>query len=423
MQNPLQKYQSNNQYIYTAAERAYYRREKGESVGNILEAAAIAAGDNEAFVLSQRIKKCSARDNHFLANDLNNQQGECFDGFGQIYACGSKMCHSCVAKAAKANRKKAREAVEATRLVKREFLPFGAKKTVIEQERYRFITLTMPKVFLSCKRTLALLARAYDLFRKTKFTTTYISGSVKGSEFTVRVDESYHGHIHLLAVCFFIPEELIKREWRRCLQKTFAEEGIDWRTATKSNKVNVNLKLVDSIENALNEICKYVTKSESWENIPASHLLEVAGVRQWGRMFELSGCIKKSAQFIKAKKEAVKQIRLEEKELDANQNYLDKKCITDGEKFDGDSGVKSKKENWRDIVSKLGVDAYLQRLDKQIEAVHRVRKELLIEKYPLATFKDLTGFIWYSPETEFIEGISENFTVGIPAINNFSYSP
>jgi hypothetical protein len=414
------KYQSNAQYTRTPAERAYYRREKGESVAEVLRAAAALAGDAVALGLAARIAECSSRYNHFLADDLNNSDGECFNGFGNLYGCGSKLCHSCVDKAAKLNRKKAREAIEQTRLLRREYLPFGAKDYVIEQERHRFVTLTMPKVSLSCTETIKLLAYAWDLFRKLDFTKNYFGGYVKSIEFTVRSDDSYHAHIHLLAICFYLPERTLKRLWRRCLQSAFAASGLDWKCETKDNSPVVNIKLVNSIENALNEVCKYVTKSESWEKIPAAHLLEVASVKRWGRMFELAGRLKASAKLIKAKKEVVKQIQAEWENDDADLNYLDTKYLTDGENssevsessadsrqnLEAKPKIKVKRENWREIIKEKGFEVYKRILKRQVEAMRRVRQSFLIEKYPLATFKDLAGFVWYLPHLTFIEEIS-----------------
>jgi hypothetical protein len=317
-------------------------------------------------------------------------------------------------KAAKRNKKIAEESLKIIKLKRKLYLPFGSKKKVVEQERLRMITLTMPKVFLSCVESTELVVRAFDLFRKLKFVETYFAGYIKTIEFTVREDKTYHNHIHLLAACFFIPEKIIKRLWRRCVQTAFIEKGLDWRAATKNledvDKLNVNLKLTDSNENSLKEVCKYLTKSESWENIPASHLLEVANIKRWRRMFELSGYFKKAAQWIKAKNEAIKQARSEAANIE-NQNYLDTKCITAPENLAENSEfeVKSvaRKESWRERVKNLGVDAYLVILERQIESVQRVRKELLIEKYPLATFRDLTGFIWYEPDIDFITGFAD----------------
>jgi Replication protein len=418
MQNSTQNYQSNKQYKYTAAERAYYRREKSLKVSSILEAAALDAGDEIAFVLAQRIKKCASPSNHFIAKDLNNKSGECFDGFGNLFPCGSKLCHSCMTKAAQRNKKIAEEALNLIKLQKKLYLPFDSTKKKVEKQRLRMITLTMPKVFLSCVESTELVIRAFDLFRKLKFTETYLDGYIKTIEFTVREDKTYHNHIHLLAACFFIPEKIIKRLWRRCVQTAFIEKGLDWRNATKNledaDKLNVNLKLVDSIENSLKEVCKYLTKSESWENIPASHLLEVANIKRWRRMFELSGCFKKAAQWIKAKNEAIKEARREAANTES-QNYLDTKCISAAENSseNPELGIKSliKKESWRDRVKNLGVDAYLIILERQIEATQRVRKELLIEKYPLATFTDLAGFSWYEPDIDFIEGFAGETTI------------
>jgi hypothetical protein len=421
--NPkLQKYpnyKSNAQYTRTPAERAYYRREKGESVAEVLQAAATAAGDDVALGLAARIDECSSKYNHFLASDLNNDDGECFDGFGNLYGCGSKLCHSCVDKAAKLNRKKAREAIEQTRLLRREYLPDGAKGYVVEQERFRFVTLTMPKVSLSCTQSIALLAHAWDLFRKLDFTKNYFGGYVKSIEFTVRSDNSYHAHIHLLAISFFLPEKTLKRFWRRCLQSAFAASGLDWRCETKDNSPVVNIKLVDNIEHALNEVCKYVTKSESWEKIPAAHLLEVANVKRWGRMFELAGRLKKSAKLIKQRKEVIRQMRAESEAARVPENYLDTKYLTDGEnsaEVSENSSVphqnseiktetKIKRENWREIIRVKGLEVYRKILKRQVEAMRRVRQALLIEKYPLATFRDLAGFVWYSPNLQFIEEI------------------
>jgi hypothetical protein len=412
-------HKSNVQYTRTPAERAYYRREKGESVAEILNAAAVAAGDAVALGLAARIGECSSRYNHFLADDLNTADGECFDGFGNLYGCGSKLCHSCVDKAAKLNRKKAREAIQMTRLIKREYLPHGAKDYVVEQERFRFVTLTMPKISLSCVESLKLLSCAWDLFRKLDFTKNYFAGYVKSVEFTVRSDESYHAHIHLLAISFYLPEKHLKRLWRRCLQRAFVASGLDWKCETKDNSPVVNIKLVDNIENALNEVCKYVTKSESWEKIPAAHLLEVASVKRWGRMFELAGRLKLSAKLIKEKKEVLKQIQAEQKNGAADLNYLDTKYLTDGENsaeisesspgcgqnLEVEPKIKVKRENWREIIRVKGLEAYKKILKRQVEAMHRARKLLLIEKYPLATFKDLAGFVWYSPKLEFISEI------------------
>jgi hypothetical protein len=411
----LQQY-DNSETKRTPTERAYYHREQSENIAEILETAASEASDDIAFALSQRLKACSSRYNYYLADDLNNSEGECFDGFGNLYGCGSKLCHGCVSKAAKRNRKLASEAIQQTKLKRREHKCLVKNKYVVENEKYRFITLTMPKVPLSCKETLSLLSRAWQLFRKLEFTKIYLPGYVKSVEFTVRSDNSYHAHIHLLAISFYIPEQMIKRLWRRCLQAAFSEFGLDWRCETKNNKPVVNLKLADNTEKALLEVCKYVTKSESWGKVPAEHLLEVANIKRWGRMFELAGSLKKTAQRIKLKKEIDKEIQVELEQNNVDQDYLDTKEITDGgsvvenndnihESLCEIEKIPRKQKNWRSLVVEKGLKAYLKILERQVEVTQRVRKELLIEKYPLAKFTDLAGFCWYQPQLAFMEEV------------------
>jgi hypothetical protein len=245
-----------------------------------------------------------------------------------------------------------------------------------------------------------LLRRAWELFRKLDFTKNYFSGFVKSTEFTVRNDKTYHAHLHLLAVSVFIPEKLIKKYWLNCVRTAFNELGVKF----KANAVVVNLKKVDSIDAALNEVCKYLTKSESWSAVPKAHLLEIANVARFPRMFEMTGRLKKTAQRIKAQKLFEKQLRAETKNAEnTGADYLDKNGVTDG----NNSKVSSKRrEHWRDLVKKNGLGWYVKELEAQVTEAMRFRQEILTKKYPLATFKDLTGFVWHDPNLEFVDEIA-----------------
>jgi hypothetical protein len=245
-----------------------------------------------------------------------------------------------------------------------------------------------------------LLRRAWELFRKLDFTKNYFSGFVKSTEFTVRNDKTYHAHLHLLAVSVFIPEKLIKKYWLNCVRTAFNESGVKF----KANAVVVNLKKVDSIDTALNEVCKYLTKSESWSAVPKAHLLEIANVARFPRMFEITGRLKKTAQRIKAQKLFEKQVRAEIKNAaNTGADYLDKNGVTDG----NNSKVSSKRrEHWRDLVKKNGLAWYVEELEAQVTEAMRFRQEILTKKYPLATFKDLTGFVWHDPNLEFIDEVA-----------------
>jgi hypothetical protein len=383
---------------YTPTERSYYRREKSENVSDVLKAAAHATNDEISLALSARLYQCSLKSNHYLAEDLSDENGECFNGFGNLWGCASKLCHSCMTKAASRNRKLAREVLDNTKLIRREYFCYVKRKSVVEQEKLRFVTLTMPKVNLSCIQTLDLLKRAWELFRKLDFTKNYFDGFVKSTEFTVRSDKTYHAHIHLLAVSFFIPEKLIKNFWLNCVRTAFKEKGLKF----KASGVVVNLKMAD--ENSVNEVCKYLTKSESWSEIPKAHLLEIANVRRFPRMFELTGRFGKVARRIKAQKEFEKQARVEqENAANTGADYLDNNDVTDG----NSTKVSTvRRKNWRDLVPEIGYENYLVELESQVTEAMRVRQEILAKKYPLATFKDHTGFVWHDPNLEFVDEIT-----------------
>jgi replication protein len=390
----------NQKLSFTPTERAYYRRERSENVSGVLHAAAVAAKDEIALALAERMRQCSLKTNHYLADDLYDENGDCFNGFGNLWGCGSKLCHSCVSRAATRNRKLAREVLDNTKLARREYFCYVKQKRVVEQEQYRFITLTMPKVKASCVQTLDILKRAWELFRKLEFTKNYFGGFVKSAEFTVRNDNTYHAHLHLLAVSFFIPEKLIKKYWLNCVRSAFVESGLKF----KASGVVVNLKKVNSIDAALSEVCKYITKSESWSQVPTAHLLEISNIKRFPRMFEMTGRLKKVAGRIREQKEFEKQLRVEmENAENMGADYLDKNDITDGNK--AAKIVIERRENWRDRVLRIGIERYTDELKLQVSEAIRFRREILARKYPSAVFKDLTGFVWHDPNLEFIDEI------------------
>jgi hypothetical protein len=346
-----------------------------------------------------------------------------------------------LARSGSRNYQQARAAVENTRLQKVIYYKRtekGAFKKVNEWERYRFITLAMPRIETTCIETLRILAKAWELFRKRKIFKIFIRGSVKSTEFTVRVDETYHAHLHLLTISLFIPEAEIKKVWAQCVKRAFASFGIDYEQATAhladADKLNVNLKYVDSIENGLKEVCKYLTKNESWSLIPDAHLLEIANVERFPRMFELCGRLKETAQEIKSQKatwKAFSNFFIEQPTMamakglaieilnaailkslndDAPEYYKDTNDISDGEnKIPLETDKPERAESWRKLVPQHGIVWYLKHLTRQVDRAIGYRKEFLREKYSLTTFKNHYGAVWHKPELEFDEILDAEF--------------
>ncbi len=401
---------------------ADYRSERGEAVAALLEK--YCAADNNEVVkgYAERLRACAARSNYYLGEDfVDKKTGETFSGFGTLFGCGLKLCPNCMARAAARNRAIARQVTDEdnTELLNREHKCHVTGDYIVERERYRFVTLTMPQVFASFKKTMKIQKRAWDLFRKLKIVKDYFAAIIKSIEFTVRTNGTYHDHMHLLAITFFLPEKLLKQAWTDCVRTAFQEFGIEF----VAKGLNVNMKLVVptvtkgeekkqiTLDGAIHETCKYLTKATTWAEIPADQLIEIAEIERWDRMFELSGRFRQTIQRLKAEDAAADSCTMNNKapltdsvarELD----YVHTDGITDGELSEtskienqlpaqpDEISQKPKRESWRDVIRREGLAAYIEKFNHQLEYARKIRKLRLMNKYPDATFTNLDGRPW-----------------------------
>jgi hypothetical protein len=265
---------------------ARYRSKRGEAIARRLSIAAHACGSPVALGMADMMRECSAPSNLWTASDLHNPDGEAFDGVGTLAACGSRLCPSCSADLRRRSRRRARMAL--------------ADFTLRSGELFRFVTLTMPTVpDASLIDTLRVIQRAWSLLRKRKFWMTCVRGGIKGVEFTVTAI-GYHAHLHLLVASKWIEHARLRSEWTECLRAAWSEQALDIVFNTPSGEAIVDVRLIRakhrgssrvavSVENALQEVSKYVTKSESWDAVPDAHLVEIAEVKRWQRLFEVFG--------------------------------------------------------------------------------------------------------------------------------------
>jgi hypothetical protein len=405
---------------------ADYRSERGEVVAALLEKYCAAEYNEIVEGYAERLRACAARSNYYLGEDfVDPKTGELFSGFGTLFGCGLKLCPNCMARAAARNRAIARQVTDEdnTELLNREHKCHVTGDYIVERERYRFITLTMPEVFASFKKTMKIQKRAWDLFRKLKIVKDYFAAIIKSIEFTVRQNGTYHDHMHLLAITFFLPEKLLKQAWTDCVRTAFQEFGIEF----VAKGLNVNMKLVVptvrkgqenkeiTYDNVIQETCKYLTKTTTWAEIPAEQLIEIAEIERWDRMFEVSGRFRQTLARLKAEDAAAadpssnsnKEIPLTDsvaRELD----YVHTDGITDGElpetsessENSEEISKKPRRENWRDTIRRDGLEKYLEKFYRQVEFAQKIRKLRLILKYPDAKFTDLDGRAWDLAELE-----------------------
>ena len=318
-----------------------------------------------------RIRACALRSNHWVADDLHNEKtGELYAGNGTNWSCNSKLCPSCISKASNRSRKELSLALENQKL--------------LTGESYKFITLTITNPNLSLLETRAIVDRAYTLFRKRKFFIEKIRGGSKSEEFTV-TESGYHYHLHLLCVTRFLSFEKLRTEWTECVRIAFAENNIPFEVKNKDNLLSVVVKRVSSsrtsktgLKGAIQEVCKYVTKSDSWEKLPEKDLVEIASIKRFPRMFELFGFFREQRNaniivsfphpivtylLLNAVLQILNKIR-EITEIGEADTILDTKQISDGiksclDQFSGNSPpeLKPKSErrmNWRKHIENYG---------------------------------------------------------------------
>lgn len=372
----------------------------GNSSALALRIALMKSGQSNSVLwgLYHRISACALRQNHWIGEDLHNEEtGELYKANGNLWGCGSRLCPACVSKLSRRARKELRVALEDQKL--------------FCGENYQFITLTMPNPNRTILRTRGILDRAWSLFRKRDYFKNRIRGGSKSEEFTV-TDNGYHYHFHLLAVTRFLAYEVFRREWTDCLKIAFAEQGLPCEFKTADGLAMVKVERVSgkkNIEGAVLEVCKYITKSDSWEKITEKDLIEIASIKRFPRMFELFGCFRDNRE---AKKNSQNsdfdnEIELKESEFVSNYTILDTKCINDGEadNFSSASGNSppalpekllkvTRQESWRIYIEKFGLEKYLDRLSDEIHRAQEWRKCALRMKYPYAEFSTLSNEVF-----------------------------
>lgn len=309
----------------------------------------------ELLILSERIRICNETSNIWIAKDLHNKYGEAYDGSGRFWSCGSKLCAYCCSKSSQRNRKRLREILADLKL------QVGTN--------LNFVTFTMPTPELALLETREIINYAWSLFRKRVYFQSIFIGGAKSEEFTIN-RKGYHYHLHLFAQTKYISYSKIRSEWTECLRNAFDHFGhrLDIQTADKLAIVNV--EKVRDVEKGVNEVCKYLTKSDSFAKLKPEDLLDIARIRRFPRMFDLFGAFR-NAEAVRA----VETITPVEEE----KTILDTKSVSDGEP----------ETYWRDELKRRGASEYLDKLEREIAETRRFRQEQLKNKFPAARFWQL----------------------------------
>jgi hypothetical protein len=367
--------------------------------------AALRSSDNPLMrAQAERIKRCCSDDNLFVGEDFHTSDGELFEGKGSLWACNSRLCPNCVGKLSKRNRRIIRYVIENQKL--------------LVGENWYAVNFTLPNLNLKDVE-LPLIAEimqtAWKRFssletRKNKKPTWFqniIRGGFKNCEFTYTENEIYHYHLHTLLVAKskigrdnFVE---IRRQWTKALTFAFDKFGIELKINSKDGLANVFVEKRKfnsrNREKTINELCKYVTKNESWREIPIDQLETIVAVPRFWRMFESFGVCRQTARKMNEKTvQASENAEFENVNGSADLNkdaYLDTKELINRQPNELlDKWKRVRRVSWRIRVKAIPLWQYRMELADEIEEVQRFRRIQLQRKFEFATFQTLDGEVF-----------------------------
>lgn len=226
--------------------------------------------------LIERMGICNRPENNWWSADLESADGRRYGGIGSLWRCNSRLCSNCLAIHSMRNRKTVRRAV--------------AAQQPKRGERFQFITFTIPKTSLPLVVIREIVNRAWRTFSRRSLCRSLIRGGAKSEEFTVS-PSGFHYHLHVFALTKWLLYTELRRAWTDAVRDAFRDAGhaIDFKTS--DGLAVVNVRRVDNIDHAILELCKYITKSDSWKRLDRESLRTapafVAGI----------ACLKCSAPF------------------------------------------------------------------------------------------------------------------------------
>ncbi len=372
--------------IYSPSDKAVYLMQNGRTLANRYQESAMLNLDARAVAKSDLLAETYRARNIFHATDLHNgTTGELFDGYGVlVQLVSSRMSPAYLSGQGRRARKRIRERINDTKL--------------LVGERYRFLTLTMPYLETDVATVLKIKDRATTLFKKRKLWTVNVRAAFIAEEMTVGESSTilythYNAHSHALLVGKYIQQWEIADVWTDCVEKACSEYGVEFLMRNLvSNRLTVDIKDVETygkkkgktLDESVDELCKYVVKGSDFDKVPVEKLVEIEDALFKRQMIKSYGDF--NSQKGKGKSETVTE-----------RTSLDTKYITDG-----DARLKPKQPRKPPLVE-VGVkmildgrrDDWLEMLGVVAEHRREFRVDYLSHKMPFATFRTLDGNRWF----------------------------
>jgi hypothetical protein len=326
----------------------------------------------------------SGTSNHFVAENLCSATGETFTGYGSFTVASSSLDAAYL----RAKSKKSRKAITFALELCKTYLAankIGAYK--------HFITFTQPTLIgVGLEKTFAVADYAWSLFRKRKYFVENIFGAVIGEEFTLGEPykkesrawafdkDGFHVHRHLIAYGKWLKVEQLKIDWTECLELAAAKFGYELSFNTANGLANVNRQTVWSDDKAVDELGKYICKSSTFDDLPASEIIAVEKALQGKRTLQTFGKCNK---------------RVGTQAANAHFNTTD---VIDGEQSQkvvtvNENRVKKNylKATFQEKLESGGLEHARIYLRKELAKRRKWRIDNFLERFPAALVTDLSG--------------------------------
>jgi hypothetical protein len=368
---------------FSALEKSQYQQNQGLKMSKRLLLSAAMNQDAAAMARADCIAETSSSDNlYFSENQINYETGELFDGRGSLVeTVASRFCPFYLSKSSRRARREKRE--DLARVKPKQF------------DLLRFITLTMPNLQTDFETTIKILFRAFSLLKKREIFTENVTGAIYGYENTVGAENHHHAHVHILAWSRWINQTELSEVWTQCVEKACAEIGVKCAVNTFHGRMIVDIRLTKkkasgrgtmAVEDALQEVCKYLTKGSDFDKVPVGELSRIEKVLQNRQMVGSYG----ECNARKGRAELSKDDESQPKQKVFTS--LDTPNIIDGEK------LKARRENLIELGTRLILDGkraeFRRLLRRKMQERRAFRKRQLALLYPDARFCTLAGAVW-----------------------------
>ncbi len=384
----------------------------------------------EAIFYGLQLAESVADENLFVGYGMTGKDGEVFTGRGNLVGTSSRLDRFYLQRQAKNGRKDVERYLSAVKLQK--------------GEKWRFLTLTMPRLRgVSFGLVMSVFDDAFKKLRDSAYWKRQVRAGTKSKEFTLGKEwieqnrkwsfdeDGFHIHAHLIVAAKWlenrkvnaVTDEKYDRElaqnWKRALIKSAAKHGMVLEFNTEDGLPIIDVRLIKnkaahtgeiSLQDAIDETAKYITKPSLLEHLPIEQILEINSYLRGKRMIEPLG------EANKRKGKGTPKNSILESDSDNQQEVISFSTDTDtNDTYLVEKGTIERctrlKRECLELIERGETDAAAALVKRTFEKRRAFRRRHLTLLYPNAEFMTLDGEVFSSEDYEMCNFREETFNV------------